>query len=104
MDPSLVTLSLYEMCHILWYRLVSIVCCLLRSSTARVHDSHAYRKMDVARERISHISELGEILSSNQTGLSLFNTAVVHAIRESISGLDYSQKLRMTFLVSILPC
>ena len=30
----------------------------------RVHDSQAYRKMDVTRERISCILELGEILSS----------------------------------------
>ena len=27
----------------------------------RVHDSQAYRKMDVTRERISHILELREI-------------------------------------------
>ena len=35
----------------------------------RVHDSQAYRKMDVTRERISRILELKEILLSFQTGL-----------------------------------
>ena len=37
----------------------------------RVHDSQAYRKMDVTRERISRILELREILLSIQTGFSL---------------------------------
>ena len=53
-----------------------------------VHDSQAYRKMDVARERISRILELREILLSIQTGFSLLNAAVVCAILESISGLE----------------
>ena len=36
----------------------------------RVHDSQAYRKMDVTRERINRIFELREILLSFQTGFS----------------------------------
>ena len=56
----------------------------------RVHDSHAHRKMDVARERISRILDLREILLSIQTGFSLVNAAVVCAILESVSGLDPS--------------
>ena len=56
----------------------------------RVHDSQAYRKMDVTRERISRILELREILLSIQTGFSLVNAAVVCAILESISGLEPS--------------
>ena len=56
----------------------------------RVHDSQAYRKMDVTRERISRIFELREILLSNQIGLNLVNAAVVCAILESISGLEPS--------------
>ena len=56
----------------------------------RVHDSQAYRKMDVTRELISHILELREILLSIQTGFSLVNAAVVCAILESISGLEPS--------------
>ena len=56
----------------------------------RVHDSQAYRKMDVTRGRISRILELREILLSIQTGFSLGNAAVVCAILESISGLEPS--------------
>ena len=56
----------------------------------RVHDSQAYRKMDVTREHISCILELREILLSFQTGFRLVNAAVVCAILESISGLDPS--------------
>ena len=37
----------------------------------RVHDSQAYRKMDMTRERISCILELTEILMSFKTGFSL---------------------------------
>ena len=56
----------------------------------RVHDSQAYRKMDVTREHISFILELREILSLIQTGFSLVNAAVVYAILDSISGLEPS--------------
>ena len=56
----------------------------------RVHDSQAYRKMDVTRERISRIFELREILLSIQTGFSLVNAAVASAILESISVLEPS--------------
>ena len=56
----------------------------------RVHDSQAYRKMDVTRERISRILELTEILLSIQTGFSLVNAADARAILKSISGLEPS--------------
>ena len=56
----------------------------------RVRDSQAYRKMDVTRERISHILELREIILSIKTGFSLVSAAVVCAILESISGLESS--------------
>ena len=55
----------------------------------RVHDSQAYRKMDVTRERISRILELKEILLSFRTGFSVVN-AVVCAILGCISGLEPS--------------
>ena len=38
-----------------------------------VHDSQAYRKMDVTRERISRILELREILLSIQIGFSHYH-------------------------------
>ena len=72
------------------YHLISMACILLWSSAVRVHDSQAYRKMDMTRERISCILELREILLSFQTGFNLVNAAVVYAILESISGLEPS--------------
>ena len=56
----------------------------------RIHDSQAYRKMDVTRERISRILELREILLSIQTGFSFVNAAVACAILQSNSGLEPS--------------
>ena len=53
----------------------------------KVHDSQAYRKMDVTRERISRTLELREILLSIQTGFSLVNAAVVCAILEWVGTL-----------------
>ena len=67
-----------------------MACILLWSSAVRVHDSQAYRKMAVTRERISRILELREILLSIQSGFSLVNVAVACAILESISGLEPS--------------
>ena len=56
----------------------------------RVHDSQAYRKMDVTKERISRILELREILLSIQTGFNFVNAAVACNILESISGWELS--------------
>ena len=63
---------------------------LVCSATVRVHDSQAYRKMAVTRERISRILELREMVLSLQTGFNLVNAAVVCAIPESISALEPS--------------
>ena len=64
----------------------------LCSSTVRVHDSQAYRKMDVTRERLSRILELTEMLLSLQTGFNLVKAAVVCAILESMLGLEPSSE------------
>ena len=40
----------------------------------RVHDSQEHRKMDVTRERISRLLELGEILLSFQTVRNISHT------------------------------
>ena len=53
----------------------------------RVHDSQAYRKMNVTREHISRILELREILLSIQIGFGLVNAAVACAILESTSSV-----------------
>ena len=78
---SLVTWSMYEMRSILQQHLISMACILLWSSAVRVHDSQAYRKMDVTREHPSSILELREILLSFKTGFNLVNAAVVCAIQ-----------------------
>ena len=70
-----------------------MACILFWNFAVRVHDLQAYRKMDVARERISRILELKEILLPFQTGFNLVNAAVVCAILESISGLEPSPVL-----------
>ena len=77
---------------------------LLWSSAVRVHNSQAYRKMDVIRERISRILELREILLPIQTGFNLVNAVVVFAILQSISDLEPSSdtiELRYLKLVII---
>ena len=66
-------------------------------SAVGAHDSPTYRKMDVARERISRIVELREILLSFQTGFNLVNAAVVCAILEITSGLEPS------LVITVLP-
>ena len=68
----------------------------------RVHDSQAYRKMDVTMERISRILQLREILLSIYTGFILVNAAVVCAVLESISGflLFANMQLKIFFLDS----
>ena len=67
-----------------------MACILLWNSAVRVHDPHAYRKLNVTRERISRILKLREMHLSIQTGFNLVNAAVVCAILESISGLEPS--------------
>ena len=67
-----------------------MACILLLSSAVGVHDSQAYRKMNITSERISRILELREIHLSFQIGFSLVNAAVVCAILQSISSLEPS--------------
>ena len=55
-----------------------------------VHVSHAYKNMDMARERISLILELMAMFLSLQMTFSLVTATVVWAILESTSGLDPS--------------
>ena len=83
-----------------------MACILLCSCAVEIHDSQAYGKMDVRRERISRILELRENLMrlSFQTVFNLVNAAVVCAILESISGLEpstYATNSRYPKLVTI---
>ena len=90
----MVTWSLYEMRSILQLHLISLACILLWSSAVRVHDSQAYRKMDMTRERISRILELREILLSFQTGFSLVNAATLQ---------DSTDNSELTYLMTKRP-
>ena len=65
-----------------------MACILLWYSAVIIHDSQAYRKMDVTRERSSRILELREILLSFKTGFNRVSVAVLCAMLESISGLE----------------
>ena len=67
----------------------------------RVHDSQAYRKMDVTKERVSRILELREILLSIQTGFTFVSAAVICAILESISGLEPPSLISEPRLVTV---
>ena len=86
---SLVTWSLYEMRSILRHHLISMAC-ILCSSAVKIHDSQAFRKMDVTWQRIICILKLREMLLSFQISLNLVHANVICAILESISGLKPS--------------
>ena len=58
-------------------------------SAVMVYVSHAYKNMDMARERISLILELMAMLLSFQMAFKPVAAAVVRAILESTSGLDF---------------
>ena len=58
----------------------------------------AYRKMDVTRERIKRVLELGEILLSLLIDFKLVNAAVVCGNLESISDLEPSSPVSYTHL------
>ena len=80
--------------------------CILLMSTVMVHVSHAYKNMDMAKERISLTLELMAMFLSFQMTFSLVTAAVVWVILESTSGLDPSSvtiaprylKLRTVFI------
>ena len=87
-----------------------MACIFLCSSVVRVHDSKAYRKMDVTREHICCILELREMHVSFQTGFNLVNADVICAILESITGLKPSsvitepRYLKLVNVASFCPC
>ena len=70
--------------------LISNACIRLSMSAVMVHVSHAYKNMDMARERISLILELMAMFLSFQMTFSLVTAAVVWAILDSTSRLDPS--------------
>ena len=55
---------------------------LLWNSAVRVHDSQAYRKMDVTRKHISRILELRELPLLFQSAFIFVNAAVAQQEKE----------------------
>ena len=58
--------------------------------------------MDVTREHISYILELGDMLLSFQTGFNPVNAAVVYATLESISGLEPSSVITEPWYLKLM--
>ena len=57
-------------------------------SVVMVYVSHAYKNMNMTRERIGLVLELMAMFLSFQMTISLVTVAVVWAVLESTSGLD----------------
>ena len=57
-----------------------------------LHDSQAYRNMEMARERISFTFDPRDMLLSLQIGFSFVRAAVACAILERTSGLEPSSE------------
>ena len=89
---SLVTWSLYEIFNSLRYHLISKACVLFSNSAVRVHDSQAYRNMEMTRERISVTFDSKDMLLSLQIGFSFVRAAVACAILERTSALEPSSE------------
>jgi len=68
--------------------LISMACIFLSISAVKVHDSQAYKNMEITNECISLILELSKIFLSFQMGASLLIAAAVCAILERTSGFD----------------
>ena len=72
--------------------LISKACVLFSNSAVKVHDSQAYRNMEMTRERISFIFDPRDMLLSLQMGFSFVRAAVDCAILERTSGLEPSSE------------
>ena len=62
------------------------------NSAVKVHDSQAYRNMEMTRECISFTSDPRDMLLSLQMGFSFVRAAVACAILERTSGLEPSSE------------
>ena len=90
---SLVTWSLYEMFNSLPQHLIPKACILFSNSTVMVHDSQAYRNIEMTRKRTSFTFEPKDMLLSLQMGFSFVRAAMACAILERIFGLEPSSEI-----------
>ena len=65
---------------------------LFSNSAVKVHDSQAYRNMEMTRERISFTFDPRDMLLSLQMGFRFVRAAVACAILERTSGLEPSSE------------
>ena len=89
---SLVICSLYKMFNSPRQHLFSEACVLFSNSAVTVHDSQAYRNMEMTRERTSLTFDPRDMLLSLQMCFSSVRAAVASAILEKFSGLEPSSE------------
>ena len=86
--------------------LLSKACVLFSNSAVKVHDSQAYRNMEMTRERISFTFDPKDMLLSLQMGFSFVRAAVACSILERTSGLEpssVSKVLEARYSAQLLP-
>ena len=83
-------MSLYEMFNNLRWHLIAKACGLFSNSAVKVHDSQAYRNIEMTRERISFTYDPKDMLFSLQMGFSFVRAAVAYAVLQRVSGLEPS--------------
>ena len=71
---------------------MSEVCVVFSSFAGKVHDSQAYRNIDMTTERISLIFDPRDMLLSIHIGFSFIRAIVACAINERTSCLKLSSK------------
>ena len=82
--------------------LISKACVLFSSSAAKVHDSQAYRNMDMTRKRISFTFDPRDMLLSLHIGLRFVRAVVACAIRERTSGFEPSSETIATMYLKLV--
>ena len=70
--------------------LISVISIFFSNSAVRAHVSHAYRKIEMTKDRISLILGLSAMFLSFHMVLSFVNAPIVLAFLDSISCLDPS--------------
>ena len=99
---SLVTWSVDVMFSNLRQNFISKPCVLFSSSAVKIHDSHAYRNMDMTRERISFTFDSRDILLSLHTGFRFVRAAKACAILERTFGFELLSKTIATWYLKLV--
>ena len=86
---SLVTWLLCELFSYLRKHFLTKAFALFSSSVVKVHDSQAYRNMNMTMERISFTFDAKDMLLSLHNGFCIIKAAVAFAILQKISGFEH---------------